>query len=128
MQNPLVKILLVDDSDTTANRIEEILYHSATPSAFRIAISAKQAKSVIHAYHPDIIMIHESLEDCNSKDFIQYLMQENPTVQVIIITGNASKKYSNNFKEKFVTHCFNFNKKDGWESISNVLAGRNAAA
>lgn len=128
MENSLVKILLVDNSNTTANKVEEILYHSATPSAFRIAVSAKQAKSVIHVYHPDIIMIHESIKDCNSKDFIQYLTQEEPNVQVIIITDDTLKKRNNNFREKFVTHYFNFNKKEGWENIGNVLAGRTAAA
>jgi two-component system OmpR family response regulator len=84
-----MKVLIVDD---------EILVSEALADAVRaqgheviIANDAEEALALLSHLQPDAILLDVALKDLSGIDVLRRIRQTNPSLPVVLVTGNASR-------------------------------------
>lgn len=88
MPRPLVDLLLVEDDEADAHRIE-VMLQRAEDVQFRVrkATSLKAALTVIEATRPDVVLLDLSLEDYQGYDTVVEFAKQTE-VPFLVLTGN----------------------------------------
>lgn len=88
MARPEIDVLLVEDDEADAHRVE-VMLRRAEDVLFRVhkAVSLRSALTVIHARRPAIVLLDLSLEDFQGYDtVVEYTKQTD--VPFLVLTGN----------------------------------------
>ncbi len=127
MKNNPIKVLLINQSNGTANKVEEMLYTSTAESAYRIADDAHNAKNIINWYQPNIIIMDADAKDKGELDLIKYIRKENFSSKVIVLKNHSDfAKYQKKYTQSGAD--FFFNKEDEMINIKSILEDRTCAA
>jgi len=84
----LPRVLVVEDDPTVADVIREIL--SEEPYDLRMAASAEEARTIVEATPPDLILTDISLPGKSGLDVMRHARERDAEVAVILMTGYAT--------------------------------------
>ena len=83
-----MKILVVEDDRLTRTGLEKILATEA--EAVKGVPNLEEARSALKQFDPDVCVIDLKLPDGDGLDFLRESRADDPTREVIVLTGNAS--------------------------------------
>jgi DNA-binding NtrC family response regulator len=88
MKTEPIRILLVDDDPDTVGWMDVLL--KGRGYEVRPAWSGADARQQRHEWHPDLILLDLKLPDADGSDLLASFRDEDPNVQVIMITGHGT--------------------------------------
>src|SRR5437868_8451303 len=93
MKTP-IKILFLEDSDTDAEIISDLLSKSKLNYESRHTISKKTYQAALNEFEPDVILSDHALPQFNSVEALTMARKRYPGIPFIIVTGTVSEEFA----------------------------------
>lgn len=93
MDNPSLKVLVVDDADLVVQRVFKILEESHCVQQMYKANNYNQAQDIIKSALPDVMLLDIHLPGKNGLDLLGYVKKQHPEIKVIMLTNMVSNSY-----------------------------------
>ena len=90
MNNPPIKILVIDDDDLVSRSLQKVL--SKLGYNVQICLQAADAEKIILSFDPDIILLDIYLTTHNGLELLKQFRTSYPEIPVIMITGYSDVK------------------------------------
>ena len=87
--NKKIRVLVVDDEEIVGAAITALLEMDTGITVVGNAVSAEMCIQRAHSLRPDVILLDLRLPDNPGGEVIDALLQDNPDVRIIILTGYA---------------------------------------
>jgi len=88
--NNLLRVLLLEESETDAELIARELKRGGMPSTIQRVDSAETFTAALHSFEPDVVLSDHSLDGFDSHAALELLRQIRPTAPFIIVAGDLS--------------------------------------
>lgn len=93
MDNPYLKVLVVDDADLVVQRVFKLLEESHCVQQMYQAHNYNQAQDLIETAPPDVMLLDIHLPGRNGLDLLGYVKKQHPEIKVIMLTNMVSHSY-----------------------------------
>jgi PleD family two-component response regulator len=93
---PLLKILMVEDSETDAGIIQRLLNKSMPAPTFKLCMTKKDFLVALEEFRPDIILADNSLPQFDATEAMTIVKQQMPHTPFILVTGTVSEEFAAN--------------------------------
>jgi len=90
----LLKILILEDNDTDAELVQQLLQKEKLHCEFRLAINKETYLLALDQFYPDIILSDHSLPQFDSADALAIARQRFPGIPFIMVTGMVSEEFA----------------------------------
>ena len=92
--NKLLRVLLLEDSDTDADLIVHELQRSGMKSLVERVDSAESFTAALHSFAPDVVLSDHSMGQFDSRAALEIMRTIRPTAAFIVVTGALTSAQS----------------------------------
>ena len=85
--NKLLRVLLLEDSDTDADLIVHELQRSGMKPVIERVDSAEAFTAALHSFAPDVVLSDHSMGQFDSRAALEIMRAIRPTAPFIVVTG-----------------------------------------
>lgn len=96
---PIIKILIVDDSELIGSKIRELLLGIPNLLLLPQVRTANDALKSIMKNQPDVVILDFRLLQGNGFDVLKTIKKDLPGIKTIMLTNSSGESYQKKFKE-----------------------------
>jgi PAS domain S-box-containing protein len=90
----ILKILLLEDSETDAEILERFLKKEIPSCIFRLAMNKTAFLADLDSFNPNLILADNSLPQFNAIEALSIVKEYNPNIPFIMVTGAVSEEFA----------------------------------
>jgi PAS domain S-box-containing protein len=89
-----LKILMLEDSSTDAELIQQVLLRSKPRCEFKLVMNRTDYLEGLGQFEPDLILSDNTLPQFNATEALQLFVERNLSIPFILVTGTVSEEFA----------------------------------
>ncbi len=94
MQNGILKILILEDSETDAEIIQRLLKKSNARYQFKVVMDRENYSKALDEFKPCLILSDNSMPQFNATEALEIVKQHKLNIPFILVTGTVSEEFA----------------------------------
>jgi PAS domain S-box-containing protein len=94
MNTPVLKILILEDSDTDAEMIKRILQKSELNCEFRVMMTKAALEASLTEFMPDVILSDNAMPQFSASEALELIKEHKLYIPFILVTGTVSEEFA----------------------------------